>query len=302
MVKTLLSLKALLISVTILSLPFIAAAQATRTWVAGMGDDINACSRSQPCKTFAGAISKTSTGGEINTIDAGGYGTVVISKSITIDGTGGMAGVLSTGSNGIIINITSAGDSAKTVRLRRLSLNGGGTGMDGIKIVSAGQVFIDEVLVDGFTQNGVNLGASGAYVSVTKSIVRNIRKFGFNLVPGGTAPSAMVSLDSTTVSTCEAGVYAGSGVVASIRDSSFQHNLIGVSAEDADVAMVNCLVAHGGRGLMARARGVIRISQVTVTRNDLGLVVTNGKIISFKNNIIHGNRTDGAPTDTFPEM
>jgi len=36
-----------------------AQAQATRTWVSGVGDDVNPCSRTAPCKTFAGAISKT---------------------------------------------------------------------------------------------------------------------------------------------------------------------------------------------------------------------------------------------------
>src|ERR1700754_1407697 len=80
-------------------------AQATRTWVSGVGDDLNPCSRTAPCKTFAGAISKTATGGEINCIDNGAYGAVTITKSITIKCEGVIAGVLATlGSSGIIIN------------------------------------------------------------------------------------------------------------------------------------------------------------------------------------------------------
>src|SRR3569833_3224253 len=67
-------------------------AQATRTWVSGTGDDANPCSRTAPCKTFAGAISKTAAGGEINCIDTGGYGAVTITKSITIDCTSTDAG------------------------------------------------------------------------------------------------------------------------------------------------------------------------------------------------------------------
>ena len=63
-----------------------ASAQATRTWISGVGDDANPCSRTAPCKTFAGAISKTAEGGEINALDPGGYGAVTITKSITIDG------------------------------------------------------------------------------------------------------------------------------------------------------------------------------------------------------------------------
>src|SRR6478752_10655610 len=79
-------------------------AQATRTWVSGVGDDANPCSRTAPCKTFAGAISKTAVGGEINALDPGGYGTVTITKSITIDGGGGqVASILASGTNGIVI-------------------------------------------------------------------------------------------------------------------------------------------------------------------------------------------------------
>src|SRR5438309_8358314 len=79
-------------------------AQANRTWVSGVGDDVNPCSRTAPCKTFAGAISKTAAGGEIDVLDPGGFGPVIISKSITIDGTGVLAGILAPGGNGITIN------------------------------------------------------------------------------------------------------------------------------------------------------------------------------------------------------
>src|SRR6201987_5060302 len=98
--KAVLSLSALLCAAA-WQLP----AQATRTWVSGVGDDVNPCSRTAPCKTFAGAISKTAAGGEIDALDPGGYGTVTITKSITIDGGGGVvASVLSSGVNGIIIS------------------------------------------------------------------------------------------------------------------------------------------------------------------------------------------------------
>src|SRR4029434_3668867 len=78
--------------------------QATRTWVSGVGDDVTPCSRTAPCKTFAGAISKTAAGGEINAIDPGGFGAVTITKSITLDGgTGsGWASILAAGTSGII--------------------------------------------------------------------------------------------------------------------------------------------------------------------------------------------------------
>src|SRR5438128_9493795 len=104
-------------------------AQATRTWVSGVGDDVNPCSRTAPCKTFAGAISKTALGGVINAIDSGGFGTVIITKSITIDGSGVLAGILAAMTNGININITNPTDTAKAVRIRGLTIDGEGTGI-----------------------------------------------------------------------------------------------------------------------------------------------------------------------------
>src|ERR1700751_216990 len=85
-----------------------AAAQATRTWISGVGDDVNPCSRTAACKTFPGAISKTAAGGEINCLDPGGFGAVTVIKSITLDcggGNGGQVGaILASGTNGITIN------------------------------------------------------------------------------------------------------------------------------------------------------------------------------------------------------
>src|SRR3977135_4025950 len=108
-------------------------AQATRTWVSGTGDDANPCSRTAPCKTFAGAISKTAAGGEISVLDPGGFGAVTITKSMTLNGDGTLASILNAGSvNGIIVN---AGTSDQ-VYIRSLSINGtvGATpGLNGIR-------------------------------------------------------------------------------------------------------------------------------------------------------------------------
>src|SRR5215471_10586502 len=112
-------------------------AQATRTWVSGVGDDVNPCSRTAPCKTFAGAISKTAQGGEIDALDPGGFGALTITKAITIDGGGGqVASVLVSGTNGIVVQ---AGAS-DVVILRNLRINGisgsGNGGFNGIRFLS----------------------------------------------------------------------------------------------------------------------------------------------------------------------
>src|SRR3954463_14380041 len=115
-----------------------ASAQATRTWVSGVGDDANPCSRTAPCKTFAGAISKTAVSGEINCLDPGGFGGVTITKSITISCEIGTAGIAASGTNGVIVNAL----ATDTISLYGLDLEGAGTGISGVSVLSAGTVSI----------------------------------------------------------------------------------------------------------------------------------------------------------------
>jgi hypothetical protein len=150
-------------------------AQATRTWISGTGDDANPCSRTAPCKTFPGAISKTAAGGEINVIDSGGYGAVTITKSITLRAVGAEAGILVAGTNGITII---AGPSDKVV-LDGLEIDGGPTGSDslsGVSVRSAGDVLIRNCLIRNFGEQpsylgnataGVQIGATSGQVRVT---------------------------------------------------------------------------------------------------------------------------------------
>jgi len=155
--------KPFLAAASVVAFASVANAQATRTWVSGVGDDANPCSRTAPCKTFAGAISKTATGGEINVIDPGGFGAVTITKSITIDGAGTQAGILALNTNGIIINGAGA-----TVNLRNLSIDGaGGTIGNGIRILQAGGVNIDNVTLMNFAGSGTN--GRGVTIETTTS-------------------------------------------------------------------------------------------------------------------------------------
>src|SRR5947207_8312383 len=145
-------------------------AQASRTWVSGVGDDANPCSRTAPCKTFAGAISKTAPGGEIDALDPGGFGAVTITKAITIDGGGGqVASVLVSGTNGIVI---SAGGNDLVI-LRNLRINGlNGSGLNGIRWIAGKALHVQNCYIFGFSQNGIDIakGDGGkAYVVETYS-------------------------------------------------------------------------------------------------------------------------------------
>src|SRR5206468_16656 len=131
-------------------------AQATRTWVSGVGDDANPCSRTAPCKTFAGAISKTAAGGEISVLDPGGFGAVTITKAITIDGDGTLAGLLNATVNGIIVN---AGVNDVVV-IRNISINGtsgANIGLNGIRYLAGKSVVVENCMISGFSQRGIDV-------------------------------------------------------------------------------------------------------------------------------------------------
>src|SRR5881628_3606274 len=150
------ALNILAVAVFGLAISSVAQAQATRTWVSGVGDDANPCSRTAPCKTFAGAISKTATGGEINVLDPGGFGAVTITKSITISSEGFEAGVLVSGTNGIIVNAAGG-----TVILRGLDIEGLGTGLNGIRLLNAAALYIEKCTIHAFVQAGIDIEPTG---------------------------------------------------------------------------------------------------------------------------------------------
>jgi hypothetical protein len=169
------------VGVSLLSVP--AHAQATRTWVSGVGDDANPCSRTAPCKTFAGAIAKTAPAGEINVLDPGGFGAVTITKSITISSESPEAGVLVSGTNGIVI---SAG-ATDTVILKGLDIEGLGTGLNGISVLAGLQVYVINCRVHHFINNGINMASStsGAKVFVKDSIIIQNGTLNSNPLSGG---------------------------------------------------------------------------------------------------------------------
>ena len=183
-------------AVTMLFVASPASAQATRTWVSGVGDDANPCSRTAPCKTFAGAISKTAAAGEINVLDPGGYGAVTITKSIRIISDHIEAGVLVSGTNGIVVNVA----STDNVLLDGLDIEGLGTGLNGVQIIGGGSVVIRRTSINHFTGNGVNLiGTNNAKVFVQNTVISN-NGGGVNVQGAGGAINNGI-IDNSTIDT-----------------------------------------------------------------------------------------------------
>ncbi len=166
------------IVIVILACSAIASAQASRTWVSGVGDDANPCSRTAPCKTFAGAISKTAVGGEIDALDPGGFGAVTITKSITIDGCC-ISSILASGTNAININIASGNtaDPKRRVTIRHLTIQGIDSGLKAISVTAALAVHVENCYIQNFTQEGINFNVtnepSGAGLFVKDTNIQN---------------------------------------------------------------------------------------------------------------------------------
>jgi hypothetical protein len=199
-----------------------AQAQASRTWVSGTGDDAFPCSRSAPCKTFNGAFSRTATNGEISVLDPGGFGAVTITRSVTIDGRGATGVIFANLTTGVTINITDATDTAKTVRLRGLSINGGGNGLTGIKVVAAKRVSIEETVIDGFTLDGVAVASADSVRVFLQSVtIRN--NSGNGLIVSGAGNWTAIS--GVTLVYNGTGIAALSGgIIASFKNNVFYGN------------------------------------------------------------------------------
>lgn len=178
--------------------------QATRTWVSGVGDDVNPCSRTAPCKTLAGAISKTAIGGEINVLDPGGFGAVTITKSITIEGGGITGSILSSGTNGIVIN---APDGLVTIR--NFSINGTGTtlGTNGIRVIAVKKLNVESCVLTNFSANGIDINPASSSTGATAEVVIDNVTI-HNAVTGINVSGGMVSISNSLVSGCTIGIVA----------------------------------------------------------------------------------------------
>ena len=298
---------------TLSALP--ANAQATRTWVSGTGSDSNPCSRTAPCKTFAGALINTSINGEINCIDAGGYGSLSITKSVTIDCTGNYGSILAgglVGVTGVLVNIApSANDPHRSVRLRGLSINGPGpvgmagtrTGIDGIRVLQASSVFVEDTVISEFTQQGVEV-AAGESVNLTLDsvVIRNINGSGVTLAT--TAGQVIASLNNVRIDGTPVGILAAGLVRANLRNVTLGHNATGLQTSNNDniINVDNMKVSFSGTGVLASAGSTIRVSNSLITQNATGLSPSGGSIVSMAGNSLTGNTTNGAFTNTVPKL
>jgi hypothetical protein len=280
-------------------------AQATRTWVSGVGDDANPCSRTAPCKTWAGAISKTSAGGEIDALDPGGFGAVTITKSITLDGGGGqVASVLVSATNGI--NVAAGSNDViilKNLRFQGLLGNGTGSsgtpGVNGISVSSAAQVVIENCEIYGFSSNGINvsMGTNTGLVQVLRSqLINNAVGLSATASSGGLAlvevyNSTFVGTNTGGSST-QGGALAGANSNVTIGYSNFQDLTYGAQIQSGALLEVD-------NSLLFTSVGVVTNASTTAYANNNSyygsgpLCNGGGTLKTAANNKLGGNATTG---------
>jgi hypothetical protein len=262
--------------------------QATRTWVSGVGDDVNPCSRTAPCKTFAGAISKTAAGGEIDALDPAGYGAVTITKAITIDGGGTFASILASATNGVIVN---AGATDKVV-LRNLSINGTGTtlGINGIRFLAGNRLHVENCVISNFSNFGID-STEGKSLFVKDTTMRDITGGGLSIVPTTSAVTAMI--DRSRFEGNGFGVHIKGNVLATVRDSEASGNTgpgFWAEGSPAEMNIDPSTSANNAVGVRATDSALVRIARMTVVHNATGLLTeTSGQISSFDGDMISGN-------------
>ena len=291
-----------------------ASAQATRTWVSGVGDDANPCSRTAPCKTFAGAISKTAPSGEINCLDPGGFGAVTITKSISLLCEGVIGGVLVSGTNGIVV----AANATDVITIRGLDIDGILTGLDGIRFNSGAALHVEKTRIYGFAQNGINFQPSAtSKLFVDDSYISengNSATFaGIQIRPSG--GSAIVAINNTQIQNNGFGIIADgsatSGTIrGAVRNSMVAGNVHnGITTSNGSAANISLLV--DGSSSVGNAFGLVSggantgmiVGSTSVMGNATGLSLSSGgRMFSYGTNYVNGNTTtDGAFTSTIPE-
>lgn len=273
-------------------------AQVSRTWVSGVGDDLSAsCARTAPCKTFAGAVSKTLAGGEINCLDPGGFGALTITKSLTVDCHDVMGHVLASSGAGITINLDSAPNMI--VRIRNINFNGLLTGTMGISIVGTGPnasnnaVSIEDCVIDGFTQAGISHTAIGGRLLVRNTVSRNHFGSAVTIAFATGASAVKATLDNVSTFDSSFGFSFGNGAQAAIKNSvASGHTTAGVELDpSAAVTISTSTILGNGTGILANAGATVRVRDSDVAFNTAGF---SGTIQSHVNNSFFNNGAGGS--------
>ncbi|HEV7425821.1 MAG TPA: right-handed parallel beta-helix repeat-containing protein [Thermoanaerobaculia bacterium] len=292
--------KVTLIFILLVAVATFANAQATRTWVSGVGDDVNPCSRTAPCKTFAGAVSKTASPGIINCLDPGGFGAVTITKSLTIDCTGTLGSIVSSSVQGIVVNAL----TTDKVVLRGLDINGAGVtlGTNGVNVIQAGSVSLYNCNIANYSGDGILMSNSTNNISVFVSNCEllNINNAGILVLNGGGSDKLVVT-DTTIEGIGNVGIDVSGATdsasitrttITRVTNAAFQ-----VENGTSNALIESSVLSNSGTGIVAglgASNPTIRVSRTSITGNTVNGISGAGTTACFGTNVIAGNTGSNA--------
>ncbi len=188
------------------------AAAAQRRFVRSDGIDSNPCTLQQPCRGFAAAIAVTDPDGEIVVLDSAGYGSVTVTKAVSIIAPPGVYAGISVfaGQDGVTVN---AGATDK-VALRGLAIGGQG-GNRGIVIVAAGDVHIEQCTIANMATHGIEIDG-GTRIHVRSSVIRSNGQHGLFIAAG--SPEANL-VDSQASRNGKNGIHVTVGTLVATRSA-----------------------------------------------------------------------------------
>jgi Right handed beta helix region len=283
-------------------------AQATRTFVSPTGSDASvSCSLAAPCRTFGAAYALTNAGGEIAVLGTAGYGSLAISKAISIVNGGGFEAGIAVPAGGIGITINAGTNDA--VSLRGLTIDGAGVGQIGITFNGGKSLTVENCVVRHFTQYGINLAPiASSSLLLSNTLVADNSGTGIIGVPSGPGGYALVFDNVKVVNNNGNGIFvdgtSSTGVVtASINNSLASGNgtnigavgfYVGSNPGKAPTTMTvsHSVAVNNGIGFYAQnsTGAILRITQSTVTGNASGWGSVGGGILaSYGDNSMDGN-------------
>ena len=289
---------------------------ASQTWVSSTGSPSNPCTRALPCATFAQALKVTDAGGVIGVIDPGDFGpAVTISRSVTIDGGGVLAGLQSSATGTAAITVSAGLND--TVILRGLHIDGAGTGETGVEFTSGGFLYVEKCTISNFTTYGIDFEPNSAsQLFVTDTNIDNANaattSVGIYLASSatGTGKGSKVTIDNTRITGFSDALHVSSKIRSMVSHSVMSGSTRRGIVVDGNsvVGTEQCILANNtGAGILVNAAGAeVLISNDQIINNGAGLSYgpSGGRIyaIGNTNGAFEDNGQSGTPTAVVPRI
>jgi hypothetical protein len=275
-----------------------------RTFVSNSGSDANDCSELAPCRNWQAALDKTISGGEVVALTSGGFGTISITKSVTITGEGVHAVARGTNfGNGSAITVDAPG---ATVILRHLYMHNNTTGQFGIAAQNFSVLHIEHCTVNGFYV-GISFepstadGTPARKLFINDSISRN-NQFGIFISNFGATGTLVVTIDQTKLENNLMGGFWIVGARATISRSVASGNGdFGFKGQfpGTELNIEECVLSNNTNGIVSASDATVRVSNSVVTNNTgAGFLHSGGTFESRGNNTLRGNSPDISGTIT----